>query len=133
MENIRKFLMDFVLSLLYLLSGLLLLAYPLTGVFTLTLFLAAFFLAEGVFKLIHAFRMRPAARWGWIVFSGVISLILGFLVLAGLPLTAFWAIGLVVGIDLIFGGWSIIMLSMAVRSAARRGERFCIGGECYSM
>ena len=67
------------------------------------------------------------------VFSGVISLILGFLIVAGLPLTALWAIGLIVGIDLIFGGWSIIMLSMAVRSAVRRGEEFCIGGECYSV
>jgi uncharacterized membrane protein HdeD (DUF308 family) len=129
----QRFFMDLAISVLYLVFGILLLAYPLTGVLTLTLFLAVFFLVEGVFKLFLAFRMRPASRWGWMVFSGVISLILGFFILAGLPLTAFWAVGLIVGIDLIFGGWSVIMLSMAVRSAVRNGERFCIGGECYSV
>jgi uncharacterized membrane protein HdeD (DUF308 family) len=128
-----SFLLDFIPGALYLVFGILLLAYPLTGVLTLTLFLAVFFLVEGVFKLIQAYRMRTVSRWGWMVFSGVVSLILGFIILLGLPLTAFWAIGLIVGIDLIFGGWTIVMLSTAVRSAVRKGETFCIGGECYSM
>jgi uncharacterized membrane protein HdeD (DUF308 family) len=128
----HSFITDTIIGVIYVAAGLLFLAYPVHGVFTLTLLLTAFFFASGIFKIIHALRMRQESRWGWVLFSGILSLVLGILLLAGLPLTAFWAPGLIVGIDLIFTGSSLLMVSLAVRKHIFRGEVFCIWGECYA-
>ena len=128
----HSFITDTILAVIYIAAGLLFLAYPVRGVVTLTLLLTAFFFVAGIFKIIHAFRMRRASRWGWMLFSGIVSAFLGILLLAGLPLTAFWAPGLIVGIDLIFTGYSLLMVSWAVRSHITKGEVFCIWGECYA-
>jgi len=128
----HTFVTDIIIGVIYGVVGLLLLAYPLRGAFTLTLLLTAFFFASGLFKIIHAFRVRPASNWGWVLFSGILSLVLGVLLFAGLPLTAFWAPGLMVGIELIFTGWSLLMVSWAARNHIARGEVFCIWGECYA-
>ncbi|MFZ2447269.1 MAG: HdeD family acid-resistance protein [Syntrophobacteraceae bacterium] len=128
----NRFATELLIGLLYAAFGLLLLAYPLRGAITLTLVLTVFFLTGGMFKIIQAFRIRPAARWGWTLCSGILSLILGVLLGAGLPGTAFWAVGLMVGIDLLFTGWSMLMISWAIRSSIGRGEIFCIWGTCFS-
>jgi len=112
----HSFITDTIIGVIYVAAGLLFLAYP----------------VHGVFKIIHALRMRQESRWGWVLFSGILSLVLGILLLAGLPLTAFWAPGLIVGIDLIFTGSSLLMVSLAVRKHIFRGEVFCIWGECYA-
>ncbi len=121
-----------LISLVYLAVGVLLLAYPLTGVITLTFLLAFFFVATGIFKVVQAFEMRSASGWGWTLASGVLSLILGVILFAGMPWTALWAIGLIVGIDLLFSGFSMIMVSIAIRGSVERGEVICIWGTCYS-
>ncbi len=128
-----RFFFEFLTGLLYLGFGFLLLTYPMTGVMTLTMLLAVFFMVEGVFKAIQALRMRPAQSWGWAFFSGLVSLFLGFLILSGLPLTAFWAIGVVVGVDLIFSGLSLVMISSAIRGALREGRTYCIGNMCFNQ
>jgi len=129
----HTFITDLLIGLAYGALGLWLLAFPLRGVFTLTLLLTAFFFASGIFKIIHAFRMRRASNWGWVLFSGILSLGLGILLFAGLPLTAVWAPGLIVAIDLIFTGWSLLMVSWAVRNHMTKGEEFCIWGDCYAV
>ncbi len=118
-------------GLLYILFGILLLVYPMPGVFTLTVLLGGFFLVQGVVKILQALRMRPTANWGWGVFSGIVSLVLGLVLWVGLPSTAFWAIGLIVGIDLMLGGFYLVMISYAAHSAHREAWR-CVGDECYS-
>jgi uncharacterized membrane protein HdeD (DUF308 family) len=127
------FITDIIMGIIYGGVGLLLLAYPLQGVLTLGLLLTAFFFASGIVKIVHAFRMRPASNWGWVLFSGILSLLLGIMMFAVLPLTSLWAPGLIVGIDLIFTGWSVLMISWAVRNHITRGEQFCIWGECYAL
>ena len=125
--------LEILLSIVYLAAGLVLLSNPLTGAFTLTLFLIGFFIAQGVLKIIHSVRFRGISNWGWMLFSGILSLVLAFLILAGLPLTAFWALGVIIGIDFIFSGVSIVMISLSMREAVREGKTFCIGNVCFAQ
>lgn len=127
-----RFFINLFLGLLYFAFGAILVVYPLTGALTLTILLTAFLLATGVIKIVDAVRMRPARNWGWLLFSGILSAALGLLIWAGLPITAFWALGVIVAIDLIFSGLSLVMISLAMCNADRSGESYCIGNVCYS-
>jgi uncharacterized membrane protein HdeD (DUF308 family) len=60
------------------------------------------------------------ANWGWVMFSGVMSLLLALMILLKLPSSAAWALGLLVGIEMLFAGWSSVMLGMAVKAAGRQ-------------
>ncbi|MCC6207575.1 MAG: DUF308 domain-containing protein [Gammaproteobacteria bacterium] len=95
--------------------GLALLAYPLAGVLSLTLLLAAFLLTEGALRVLLALRLRPYDHWNWSMASGVLALMLAVLILTQWPEAALWILGLSVGIDLIFSGWMLIMLAAAAR------------------
>lgn len=99
-------------AILYLVVGIILLAYPLTGILTLTLLLAAFFLVEGIAKLILSFELRSFGNWGWLLLSGILSIILAALIWSGWPGTATWVIGLLVGINLLFLGVTQLLLGM---------------------
>jgi len=115
----KGFWLELLLAALYLGIGIMLLAYPVGGIVTLTLLLAAFFIAEGIFKIVMGLQLRPAPNWGWILTSGILALLLGALIMLEWPSAALWAIGLLVGVDLIFGGWSLIMLSLTLRRFRR--------------
>lgn len=128
-----RFITDLVLGVIYLIFGILLLSHPLSGVVTLTSFLIAFFLIEGIFKIIQSFRMRPTSNWGWTLFSGIVSVVLAFIIWGRMPFAALWAIGIIVGIDLLFSGWAVLTISLSLRSAEKKGEKFCIGGECVQF
>jgi uncharacterized membrane protein HdeD (DUF308 family) len=101
-------------------AGLVLLAFPMTGALSLTLVLIAFFIVEGVASIMYALEHKKqlSGRWGWMLVSGIVDLILAAIILAGFPGTAIWALGLLVGINMIFGGASLIGLGLAARSAA---------------
>lgn len=99
------------------LAGGVLLANPARGVATLTLVLIAFFLVDGVLIIIMALahRRELSGRWEWMMLGGVMDLVLAGIILAGLPGTLAWALGLLVGIDLLFGGCSLIAMATAAR------------------
>jgi uncharacterized membrane protein HdeD (DUF308 family) len=101
------------------LAGLALIANPLVGLFSLTVVLIAYFLVDGILTILLGLEYRQdlSGRWGWIVVNGVIDLILAAIIISGLPGTALWAVGLIVGIDLAFGGASIIGLALAAHKA----------------
>jgi uncharacterized membrane protein HdeD (DUF308 family) len=107
------FLMELLLGVLYLVAGGWLAFFPLTGIVTLTILLAALFLAEGVVEVIMGFRVRPHEGWGWLVFSGLIAVAVGLLIAAELPSSAVWAIGLLVGVNLLSTGISFIVVALA--------------------
>ena len=111
-----------LIGILYLLIGAMLLADPRGSVMALTLLLAIFFVVEGIFRIITAFRLKPRQHWGWILLNGLVTLVLGAMIWAEWPSAAVWAIGLLVGIDLIFGGWSMIMIAMAAHRATQEGS-----------
>ncbi|HEY3640459.1 MAG TPA: HdeD family acid-resistance protein [Xanthobacteraceae bacterium] len=103
-------------------AGIVLLAWPLSGVLSLTLILIVFFTIEGVASIMYALEHKRelSGRWGWMLASGVVDLILAAIILIGLPGTAAWAIGLVVGINMIFGGSALIAMALHARDIAPR-------------
>lgn len=106
--------LSLLLALVYLLAGVMLVAYPISGLVALTLFIAAFFLVEGVLKIVGALEERPAAHWGWYLASGIVSILLAVLIWTGWPASVTWAVGLLVGVDLLVTGWSILLLGLMV-------------------
>jgi uncharacterized membrane protein HdeD (DUF308 family) len=100
--------------------GALLLAQPVQGALTLTYVLVAFFVIEGgatiMFALDH--RRELSGRWGFMLVSGIVDLVLAVMIVAGLPSTAAWAIGLLVGINLVFGGMALISMALDAKNAA---------------
>jgi uncharacterized membrane protein HdeD (DUF308 family) len=100
--------------------GLILLWWPLSGAFTMALILTVFFLIEGIASILYALdhKRELSGRWGWMLFSGLVDLLLAGLIFLGLPGTADWAIGLLVGINMIFGGSALIGMALRARSAA---------------
>ena len=86
---------------------------------SLTLFIAIYFVIEGITEAIAAFQMKPASGWGWALFSGLVTVLLGAMIWNQFPLSGAWAIGTLVGIKLLFSGWSLLMFGMAARSAAK--------------
>jgi uncharacterized membrane protein HdeD (DUF308 family) len=100
-------------------AGIVLLAWPVQGTLTLTMVSGAYFLAEGVATIMYALEHRRelSERWGWLLTSGIVDLILSGVIIAGLPGSALWAIGLLVGINMLFGGASLIAMALAARKA----------------
>lgn len=99
-------------------TGALLLALPLVGTFSLTAVLIAFLLVEGSVSILYAFDHRKglSGRWGWMLASGIVDVVLGLILLAGFPGTAVWALGVLVGINMLFGGWALIWMALYARS-----------------
>jgi uncharacterized membrane protein HdeD (DUF308 family) len=107
-----QFLLNILVGLLYLLAGGWLAFFPLTGIITLTIFLAAMFILEGVLEGAMAFRIRPHDGWVWMLVAGIIAILCGVLIVAQLPSSALWAIGLLAGINIISTGWAYLFLAM---------------------
>jgi uncharacterized membrane protein HdeD (DUF308 family) len=101
-------------------AGIVLLIWPISGALSLTLLLSAFFIVEGVASIMYAIdhRNQLTGRWGWMLVSGIVDLILAAIIIAGLPGTAAWALGLLVGINLVFGGTALIGMALAARRPA---------------
>jgi uncharacterized membrane protein HdeD (DUF308 family) len=103
-------------ALLAIVLGLILIVRPLAGVLTLTMVLIAFFILEGITAIVLAVQHREHLwSWGWVLFSGIVDLLLAFLIWDGWPSSADWAIGLLVGINMLFFGLSLVMTALAAR------------------
>jgi len=101
-------------------AGLILLIRPIGGAISLTLLLIAFFTIEGVASVMYALEHRRelSGRWEWMLVSGIIDLVLAGIIFAGLPGTAAWALGVLVGVNMIFGGTALIAMALHARRAA---------------
>ncbi|WP_339635400.1 HdeD family acid-resistance protein [uncultured Sneathiella sp.] len=103
-------------ALLAIVLGVLLIAKPAEGVLTLTMVLVALFIFQGVFSILIALQFRKHVRsWGWTMVSGIIDLFLAYLIMRGWPDTASWAIGLLVGINMLFVGVALISNAIAAK------------------
>lgn len=111
------FLWSLLIGVLYVVAGGYLAFFPLTGLLTLAIFLAILFVAEGIMEMIMGFRVRPSEGWGWLLLSGIAALAVGVLIALGLPSSATWALGLLVGINLLFSGWSYVFLALSGRKS----------------
>jgi uncharacterized membrane protein HdeD (DUF308 family) len=101
-------------------AGVMLIGWPVSGALSLTLVLIVFFIMEGVATIMYALdhKRELSGRWGWVLASGIVDLALAAIIFAGLPGTAVWAIGLLVGINMLFGGAALIGLAMHARHVA---------------
>jgi len=106
-------------AVLAIVAGIILLARPVEGTLTLTIVVGAYFLAEGVTTIMYALEHRRelSARWSWLLVAGIMDLVIAAIIIAGLPESALWAIGLLVGINLLFGGATLIGVALAARNA----------------
>jgi uncharacterized membrane protein HdeD (DUF308 family) len=107
-----------VIGLLGVAAGLLMIFRPLVGLVTMALLLAFYFLVDGICEIIAAFRIKPDQGWGWVLFNGVIAVLLGLMIWRQWPLSGAWAIGLLVGIHILMSGWSMVILGTGARRAA---------------
>jgi uncharacterized membrane protein HdeD (DUF308 family) len=100
-------------------AGLILLARPVQGTLTLTIVVGAYFLAEGVTTIMYALEHRRelSERWSWLLVAGLMDILIAAIIIAGLPGSALWAVGLLVGINLLFGGATLIGMALAARNA----------------
>ena len=112
----------FLLGGLTLLAGIMVLANPLFGLGMLTIMLAAYFIVDGIFEIIGAFQVKPAQGWGWLLFGGIVSLALGIMIWRQFPVSGVWAVGILVGVKLLFAGLSMIFLGSAVREVGRTAQ-----------
>jgi uncharacterized membrane protein HdeD (DUF308 family) len=117
-EHAGRKALRFVLALLTFVAGIYLLVAPLDGVFTLTVVLVIWFMATGSARVIVGIAERGLPGWGMTVLSGAISIVLAVLIAEKLPSSADWAIGLIVGVDLLFAGTLLTSLAYRLRSVA---------------
>lgn len=110
-----KVAMGLIVSALYVIAGLILLGHPFAAILSLTLFLAAFLIVTGIFKVIAAFEMHGTSHWGRTLVGGILSFVLGVLIWAGWPATV-WALGLWIGIDLLYMGWMMIAVAYVLHA-----------------
>jgi uncharacterized membrane protein HdeD (DUF308 family) len=117
MRNAPGFWWSLLSAVISLAAGIILIRWPISGTVSLTLVLIAFFVVEGVATLLYAIEHRSqlSQRWGWMLASGIVDLILAGIIFAGLPGSALWALGLLVGINMVFGGTAMIGMALAAR------------------
>jgi uncharacterized membrane protein HdeD (DUF308 family) len=118
MRGAPGFAWSLISAILGIVAGIVLLVWPLSGALTLTMILTVFLVLEGVISILYALEHRRglSGRWGIMLFSGVIDLFLAGIIFAGLPGTAAWAIGLLVGVNLVFGGYAIVAMALHARN-----------------
>jgi len=118
MRHMPGFWWALISAVITILLGGLLLVFPGIGLISLTYLLIAFFVAEGIVTIMYALEHRRelTRRWGWMLLSGVVDLFVAFVILIGLPSSFAWALGLLVGVNLLFGGASMIAMALAARS-----------------
>jgi uncharacterized membrane protein HdeD (DUF308 family) len=107
-------------AVLAIVAGLLILGWPVGGVVSLTFVLTAFLVADGLLMILFGLEHRRllSQRWGWLVENGVLDFLLAAIIVWALPGSAIWALGLIVGVDLVFGGCSLIAMALAARPKA---------------
>jgi len=113
------FFLHLLIGLLYLVIGFLIIQHPVGAAAGLTLLLAVSFMVGGLFRIIFALTERPY-HWGWVLLNGIITLVLGVMIWRHWPGDALWVIGLFIGIDMLFNGWSLAMLGIAAKSLPPR-------------
>ena len=105
-------------GILAIIAGLVMIGRPYLGLASLTIVLIAYFLVNGIGEIVAAFQIRPTQGWGFVLFSGIISVILSIMIWNQWPLSGAWAIGVLVGIQLIFAGMTMITMGSAIKSIA---------------
>jgi uncharacterized membrane protein HdeD (DUF308 family) len=114
----RGFIGHLIVAILYMILGLMLLLGPIPGALSLTMVLAIAFIVIGLYKIIFSLWAR-LPNWGWSLFSGIVTFILGIMIIYQMPISGLYILGLFVGIDLFFWGWTYVMIALLARRRNR--------------
>lgn len=117
------FLIWLLLGILYIVAGFITFENPLFAAIILTLLLGASLIASGVVRIVLAFSMKREQPWLWLLLSGIVTLLLGLMILARWPISSVYALGIFLGVDLVIAGAGWIGLSLALR----RGRSMAAG------
>jgi uncharacterized membrane protein HdeD (DUF308 family) len=128
-ETILSGVSTFLFGGLTVLCGVAMLFFPGKGLAAITMFLAFYFIADGIINLVNGFRFRPFKGWGSMVFSGIISLLLGWMIWSKWPVSGIWAVGILVGVRLLFTGWTMIILGAVTEDLVERAENIVESSE----
>lgn len=115
--------LNIILGLLTAAVGIYMVMNPVAALVSLTIFLAAYLIVSGIFEVVLAFQIKPVSGWGWALFSGIISVLLGVMIWSQFPLSGAWAIGVLLGVKLFFSGWTLLMFGMAAKGLAKEAAR----------
>jgi len=102
-------------SILYVLAGIAILKNPMVGALSIVLIVGMFFIIEGIAEASFASELKPNEGWGFIMFSGILTILFGIMILFVFPETTLVVIGILVGIKMIFAGWDLISLSRRLK------------------
>jgi membrane protein HdeD len=111
-----------ILGIITALAGIAVIGHPLFGLKFLTVLLVGYFVAEGVWKTVVSFRYKPAPGWKWLLASGVLSLVLGLLIWSQWPVSGMWAVGVLVGVNLLGTGLALVTLASTLNKSLGRGD-----------
>jgi uncharacterized membrane protein HdeD (DUF308 family) len=121
--SIGEGLLTFLFGAFAVLCGLFIFARPLVGLASITMILAIYFFIDGLYGVVMSFRVKPAEGWVWLLVSAIASVVLGGFLLAKWPVSGAWAVGTLVGIRLIFSGWSMVALGGVGKAVADEVDR----------
>jgi len=107
--------LGFLVGLLALAGGIIMLARPGAGLVWITWLLSLYFFVAGLSGIALALKLRPDPGWGWRMFNGILSLLLGILIMRHWPLSGAWSVGVLVGIHFLFSGWTMLFVGMSIR------------------
>jgi uncharacterized membrane protein HdeD (DUF308 family) len=111
---------ELLIAAVYLFTGVYLILHPLDGLLVLTLILACYLFFEAIVEFIQFFQLRPRHGAGWLLVDGFITLVLAIMIWSSWPASSVWVVGTLVGISMIFSGFSRLMLSLAAKRALGR-------------
>jgi uncharacterized membrane protein HdeD (DUF308 family) len=118
-----KGLLAFALGALTIVVGIWMMTRPLLTLLSLTLLLMIYFLVDGIMEIVAAFKAKPMEGWGWVLFGGIVSVVLGIIIWRNLPQAALWLVGVLVGIKLIFAGAAMTAIGMTGRRAMKKVQK----------
>ena len=115
--SLGRAILKLLFAALTVLTGIAVIGRPGLALAELTVLVGVYFIIDGIVSMIVAWNVKPASGWGWMTVNGVVSIALGYLILSGWPATALWAVGLLVGIRLLFSGLAMLSLGTPPRRA----------------
>ncbi len=118
------FLLHVLIGVLYLVGGLLIMGEPVQGAVVITVFLSVVLAVSGIMRMLMALRHRELAGWWLMLFSGIISLLIGLLLYASLPWSGLWVLGTLIAVELVVGGITLVQFGWMLRKAGGAGSAF---------
>jgi len=115
----RAGLFSIILAFLTIIAGGYMVSNPGVALATMTMVLAIYLVISGVFEVMMSFQIKPVRGWGWALFSGVVSVLLGAMIWSQFPVSGVWTVGTLIGIKLFFSGWTLLMFGFTARAAVK--------------